>query len=448
MLDMQTLVLVAALPGLVLAWSMAMLRRRAPALPEAAWWQAAGLVISIGFVLIAVREALPALLGIVVPNSLFILGLAGLLAGLQVHQGRRPRWRLSGAVLAATVAGFVWYGLIAPDTAMRIIIVALAQTILCGAIVLELRPRARARSHPSAFDAMVGLPFLLHAVAMAARAVATALFDTRIDDFFSAQAIQTTAMLEVIVFLTLASVSLNTLIVGRAARRVDDVIWATRVGTWDWSVPADVVRINDRWAGMLGYTRAELEPITSRTWLDMVHPDDRPGLQRTLADHLERRASDYEAEARLRHKDGHWVWILHRGRVVEWTADGRPARMTGTHADVTERVTRATEIQAQRNLLANLAQQVPGVIYQFALKADGTMCFPFASEGIREIYGIAPDDVKTDATPAQDRIHPADVDRVIAEIEESARMLSPWRSEYRVVLPDRGVSWREGHAMP
>jgi PAS domain S-box-containing protein len=99
-------------------------------------------------------------------------------------------------------------------------------------------------------------------------------------------------------------------------------------------------------------------------------------------------------------------------------------------------------------LLEKLARQVPGVLYQFQRFPDGRSCFPFASAGMREIYEVEPDDVREDATPVFRRLHPGDLDRVAATIEESARALTPWRCTYRVSLPSRGVRWVQGDARP
>jgi diguanylate cyclase (GGDEF)-like protein/PAS domain S-box-containing protein len=113
-----------------------------------------------------------------------------------------------------------------------------------------------------------------------------------------------------------------------------------------------------------------------------------------------------------------------------------------------ERQHLARKAEESLALLHNLAQRVPGVIYQFRLYPDGRSCFPFASEGIWDIYEVRPEDVREDATPVFQRLHPADFDAVSASIADSARNLQPWHIEYRVVLPEQGVRWRQGFAQP
>ena len=98
--------------------------------------------------------------------------------------------------------------------------------------------------------------------------------------------------------------------------------------------------------------------------------------------------------------------------------------------------------------LVQIAAQVPGVVYQYLLRPDGSSCFPYASEGIRQIYRVAPEEVRYDATKVLDTLHPDDHDDVIASIEHSARTLQPWRHEYRVRFENGETRWLCGNAMP
>ena len=87
---------------------------------------------------------------------------------------------------------------------------------------------------------------------------------------------------------------------------------------------------------MLGYKVGELSPHIS-SWEPLCHPDDLQEARRRLQEHFEGKTPIYEFEHRLRHKDGHWVWILGRARVVEFDADGEPLRMVGTNVNITKR---------------------------------------------------------------------------------------------------------------
>lgn len=100
--------------------------------------------------------------------------------------------------------------------------------------------------------------------------------------------------------------------------------------------------------------------------------------------------------------------------------------------------------EAQRRLAENL----PGVVYQFQREPDGRCHYPYASPGVVDIYGVTPEQLSQDAAPALACTHPDDLPQRIKDIEESARTLRDWKSEYRVVLPERGERWISGQSRP
>ncbi|MDZ5461462.1 putative bifunctional diguanylate cyclase/phosphodiesterase [Azohydromonas lata] len=118
-------------------------------------------------------------------------------------------------------------------------------------------------------------------------------------------------------------------------RRLAWIIEATAAGTWEWNVQTGQTRFNERWAGILGRTLDELAPISIQTWLDHAHPEDLQRSAALLQRHFDGETETYDCEARMRHRDGHWVWVLVRGRVMTRTADGLPQWMFGTHVDIT-----------------------------------------------------------------------------------------------------------------
>jgi PAS domain S-box-containing protein len=87
---------------------------------------------------------------------------------------------------------------------------------------------------------------------------------------------------------------------------------------------------------MLGYRAGEMD-ISVGNWNNLVHPDDLPATMASIQRHLSGTSSSHEAEFRARTKDGDWRWILTRGRIVQYSADGRPLIMSGTHTDITDR---------------------------------------------------------------------------------------------------------------
>lgn len=118
-------------------------------------------------------------------------------------------------------------------------------------------------------------------------------------------------------------------------RRLADIIRGTNVGTWEWNVQTGEVVFNERWADIIGYSLRELEPTSIETWMSYAHPDDLEKSGELLEKHFSGELQYYECEARMRHKNGNWVWVLDRGKVASWTEDGKPLLMSGTHKDIT-----------------------------------------------------------------------------------------------------------------
>jgi len=121
------------------------------------------------------------------------------------------------------------------------------------------------------------------------------------------------------------------------------VIESAELGTWAWNVRTGEVRINERYAVILGHSLVELLPLGLETWSSRVHPEDLPAAEEALQACCEGRIARYKSQFRMRHRDGHWVRILDSGLVASRTEDGRTEWMVGSHADITE-----SWLQAQR----------------------------------------------------------------------------------------------------
>jgi PAS domain S-box-containing protein len=174
-----------------------------------------------------------------------------------------------------------------------------------------------------------------------------------------------------------------------ARRRLSDVIAGARIGSWEWDVVTGENRINDTWAGMIGYAAAELEPVTIDVWRRLIHPHDFPRVVSALEKVLHGTAGQFEYEFRFRHRDSHWVHVLSTGRVLERDAEGRPLRMAGVHVDVTARRELEQALAAESELQQALTEtSVSGIV---AFDAEGRIVFvnPEASR----VLGMAQHDL-------------------------------------------------------
>ena len=119
-------------------------------------------------------------------------------------------------------------------------------------------------------------------------------------------------------------------------QRLQNIIKATNVGTWEWNVQTGEQTINERWAEMLGYRLEEVDTGNIETWKSLCHPEDLKKNNQALEQVFAKRMEYYDWESRMKHKDGHWVWICSKGKVNSWTADGKPLMISGTHTDISD----------------------------------------------------------------------------------------------------------------
>ena len=130
-------------------------------------------------------------------------------------------------------------------------------------------------------------------------------------------------------------------------KRLDEIIRGTNVGTWEWRIDTSEIVLNERWAEVLGYTLDELQPLKIDTRLGLIHPEDRVRSDEMISELFRGEIDHYECEVRLLHKAGHWVWVMERGNVVEWSDSHKPLRMSGTHQDISLRKQRDELIKYQ-----------------------------------------------------------------------------------------------------
>lgn len=149
----------------------------------------------------------------------------------------------------------------------------------------------------------------------------------------------------------------------------------SELALWDWSIKTGEVFVNERWANIVGYTKAELNPISIQTWTKLVHPDDLEISNTAINRHIQNETPVMEAEVRMRHKDGHWVWILDRGKVFEWDEQGNAVRLAGTHLDITKR--KQMELEREQ-LLADVVRS-NNELKQFSFIISHNLRGPLAS---------------------------------------------------------------------
>lgn len=218
---------------------------------------------------------------------------------------------------------------------------------------------------------------------------------------------------------------------------------------------------NNTW---LEFTGRTVEQELGNGWVEGVHPDDLYNCLTTYNSAFsERRA--FSMEYRLRYNDGSYHWITDHGIPFN-DLEGNFAGYIGGCLDIhsqkeaemdlreareklEQRIAeRTVELQTSHNLLTSLSRQVPGVIFQFQMMPDGSYRIPYASESIRELYGVDPEEVSDNADSLLRRIHRDDYGPFVEAVKESARSLQPALVEFRIELPGQGMVWRASRAKP
>jgi PAS domain S-box-containing protein len=161
----------------------------------------------------------------------------------------------------------------------------------------------------------------------------------------------------------ISGITLDVSVQAEAEERLSQVIDGAQVGTWEHDMRTGVTIVSDRWAEILGYRAVEINPQPLQGWMDMLHPDDA----RDLIDH-EREAFEagqwqVEHEVRLRHRQGHWVWVLTRAQVTEWDDAGRPVKTSGINLDITPAKALEAALARERDTLARVMEaSVSGIV--------------------------------------------------------------------------------------
>jgi diguanylate cyclase (GGDEF)-like protein/PAS domain S-box-containing protein len=232
-----------------------------------------------------------------------------------------------------------------------------------------------------------------------------------------------------------------------AKDQIDLALEGGGLGLWNWDVITGHFEPDPRLGALLGYSPDELS-LVGQNFNQMVHPDDFANVRAVLLDVIKGDSPRLLMPHRVRHKDGHWVWLMARGQVVSRDAHGRALKMAGTSVDRTEQMRLEAAVKESQELLQNMTDQVPAELFQFRVYPDGRSCFPYVSKHFLDFYGLTLEQVRSDSGQVFAWQHPEDAALVKASISRTVTNLVPWKLEYRLKLPDGGVVWRSGQAVP
>jgi len=134
-------------------------------------------------------------------------------------------------------------------------------------------------------------------------------------------------------------------------KRLDLIISSSNLGTYDWDRERETYILNEYYANILGYDRDELKELNFREWHKIIHPDDFSGMLNYFELHQNKSVIQYEFEIRVKHKQGHYIWILNNGKVESLSKDLTPLYQSGIILDITERKKAQIELDRIKALL-------------------------------------------------------------------------------------------------
>jgi len=203
----------------------------------------------------------------------------------------------------------------------------------------------------------------------------------------------------------------------------------------------DFLYVNDSACKVLGYTRDELN---SGMGVTDIHPGMTREKMREYWEYIKNN-DPLTLEAVHQTKSGDTFPVEVSANYFEFEGQGYNMALV---RDISDRKILEESKSQALNLISKISNRVPGVVYQYLLRPDGSSCFPYASSAISDIYRVTPEEIKEDASKVFIHLHPEDLDGVVASIQKSAADLTPWIHEYRVKFNDGTINWLLGNAMP
>lgn len=213
------------------------------------------------------------------------------------------------------------------------------------------------------------------------------------------------------------------------AKALRFVIDGANLGTWRWNTQTNETIFNETWATMLGYTLTELAPCDITTWECLTHPGDLERSYNKLKRCLKGTVPQYDCELRMRHKDGHWVWILDRGRVMTYDDAGQPLWMFGTHTDITRLKQAEATLQEREEQFQTLFMQTSVAV---VIHDKDTGEFLEANPAALQAYGYdSLADMKAGAFWADPPYSAADALKLIHKAAREGTQEFEWQTYHR-----------------
>jgi PAS domain S-box-containing protein len=227
----------------------------------------------------------------------------------------------------------------------------------------------------------------------------------------------------------------------RSQERLDLALKGADLAPWDWHHKTSTLIFSKRYAEMLGYSLDEINKFAN-DWESMIHPDDLEDVLERWDNHLEGKTPLYSSEHRVLNNDGEYIWVLDRGRIVEWDEEGNPHRAAGTIRDITrEKLMEEALGKSEERYLRLVNESLQGI----AIFQDGRVVFANPAYARTVGYSIG-ELLEMSADDTWKLVHPedrAELERRNQEVKNGAKTLP--RHRFRYIRPDGDIRWVESY---
>jgi two-component system, chemotaxis family, CheB/CheR fusion protein len=214
---------------------------------------------------------------------------------------------------------------------------------------------------------------------------------------------------------------------------------ASNVGIWDWNVAENKVYYSSIWKAQVGYEPDELEN-KFESWEHLLHPDDYDKMHNELMRFMQSPGKYFDAEFRMRHKEGHYVWIFNRAAAIK-DKNGNIVRMYGAHTDVTKRKEAELSLSALTTRLT-LATQSAGIgIWEWNMHTNELLW----DDRMYEMYGVKT--VNNSDQKWLKALHPDDRERAAKELSIAIESSGEYKSRFHIIKPDGEVRCISAYAI-
>jgi len=225
---------------------------------------------------------------------------------------------------------------------------------------------------------------------------------------------------------------------------------ASRDGLWDWDIKHDTYYFSPRWKETVGYKDDELKN-NLEMWQALVHPDDIKEATQEILRNLERKIDTYEHKHRLRHKDGHWVWVLVRGKTL-FDDIGNPIRMIGTHTDLTNEINLSNKLSELNHKLETTIEIAIADLKKSQAQAKlGSWKLDLVDDILTwsdETYNIFEVPRTMELISYKNfinAVHPEDKEKIETAYYNSLKTQEPYEVVHRLLMPDGRIKYVKEH---